>query len=143
MPPADNSPITISNLQRALWTFLLFTLVAPFFAAVLVVLAVALARAFGVPLPAAAVPLGVVAVHAYVWSAIPAALAGVAMAALAARSAGFGWLPAAAAGVLAFAAAFVLMPFAHGSALPALAFLAGVVAIGVRMALLRGRIITH
>ena len=68
----------ISNAQRALWTFLIYALVAPFFAALAARLLVALAWAFNLTslLPVEVTSLGEVGLAVFVWSIVPAVLTG-------------------------------------------------------------------
>ena len=54
----------------------------------------------------------------------------------------YGWLHAAVAGVLAFGASTIISPFGAGPMMPLLAFLAGLIAIGMRVMLIRGKILT-
>jgi hypothetical protein len=124
----------MGNAQRALWTFIIYALLAPFLAALVVVVAVAGAAAFGLAdlLPGGPPPLGQAAIATFVWSAMPAVATGLVLAAATLRSGGFGWMLAAAVAVIAFAAASLLLPFGLEDARPYLAFLAGVVAIIVR-----------
>jgi len=134
----------MTNAQRALWTFLVYALVAPFFAALIVVAVVILADALGLGelLPAGRPPVGAVGVRAFVWSAVPAVLAALALAPAVLRNGGFGWIIAAVAGVLAFAIAAGLFPLPGlDDARPYLAFLAGLGAVAVREVLVRGRIL--
>lgn len=134
----------ISNAQRALWTFLMCALVAPFIAGLMALLAAVAAPgwlgAMGVNTRVPA-PAGALAINAFVWSAIPAGLAGLAIAVLVYRNGRVDLFAAAAAGVLAFGIAFVLAPFAHGGLLALFAFLAGLIAVAMRGVLMRAGII--
>lgn len=133
----------ISNGQRALWTFLLFTLVGPFFAALTVAAALMLAPVFKLaPLLPANLAVGPAAVTSFIWSAIPATLAAVAVVPMVLRRGTFGWIVAAGAGVVALAAASVLFPIAYPELRTALMVLAGVVAVGLRHMLAAMGIIT-
>jgi hypothetical protein len=129
----------MTNAPGALWTFLIYALVAPFFGALAIVIIVAVAAAFGLAdvLPGDQQPLGQAAIATFVWSALPAAATGLALAGVTLRSGGFGWMLAAAVAVVAFAAASLLLPFGLEDARPYLAFLAGLVAVAVRAVLVR------
>jgi hypothetical protein len=134
----------MENAQRALWTFLFYALVVPFFVALAVVALVLLAGAFGLGdlLPAGRPALGAIALSAFIWSAVPAILTALALVPIVLRQGGFGWIIAAVAGVLAFAVAAALFPLpVLVDARPYLSFLAGLVAIAVREILVRGGII--
>lgn len=133
----------MTTAQRALWTFLIYALLAPFFAALAVVVIVALAAGLGLGghLPGGPQPLGQAAVATFVWSALPALATGLVLAAATLRSGGFSWILAAAAAVIAFALAAALLPFGLEDARPYLAFLAGLIAIAVREVLARMAII--
>jgi hypothetical protein len=129
----------MGNAQRALWTFLIYALVAPFFAALAVIIVVAGAAAFGLAdvLPGDQQPLGQAVIATFVWSGLPAVATGLVLAGVTLRSGGFGWMLAAAIAVIAFAGASLLLPFGLEDARPYLAFLAGLVAITVRAVLVR------
>ena len=66
----------VSNSQRALWTFLIYALVGPFFAALGVVIAIALAWAFSLSsvLPVEVSSIGHAGLATFVWSTLPALL---------------------------------------------------------------------
>jgi hypothetical protein len=68
-------------------------------------------------------------------------LAGVACAAVVLRTGGLSWMVAAAVGVIAFAVASLLLPTHFEDARPYMAFLAGIVSLGVRQVLNLARII--
>jgi hypothetical protein len=133
----------IGNGQRALWTFLFFTLCGPFFAALTYAIAILLAAPLGLGslLPQGLPPLPEAVMGVFVWSALPAALAAVILLPIVWRRGTFGWVEAAAAGVVAFAAAAVLAPFQNFGGLSVLAFLAGLIAIAVRHVLLAAGIL--
>lgn len=133
----------VTNAQRALWTFLIYALAAPFFAAVLVVAFVALARAFGLTsfVPDSVPGIGEAGVAVFVWSAIPAVLTALILGVVVWRTGALSWLAAAAIGVIAFAGAALLLPLELHDARPYLAFLAGVVSISVRQVLIQADII--
>jgi hypothetical protein len=129
----------MTNAQRALWTFLIYTLLAPFLAALAVTVVLALGAAFGLAdlLPGDAPPIGQAALATFVWSAVPAVLTAIALVVLTQRAGGFSWIMAAAVAVVAFAVAAAVLPFGQGEAGPYLAFLAGLVSIAVREVLVR------
>ena len=129
----------MTNAQRALWTFLIYALVAPFFGALVVAVFLALAAMFGVAdlLPDDVAPSGAAAVAVFVWATVPAVLTGIVLAAMAWQKGGFTWIVAAAVGVIAFTIAAIFVPIGLEDARPYLAFLAGVIAIGVRAVLVR------
>jgi hypothetical protein len=135
--------VEVSNGQRAFWTFLFYTLCGPFFAA----LAFACVALLAAPLKLEALlppdlpPLGETVIAIFVWAALPAALAAIGLLPMVLRRGTFGWIEAAAAGVIAFAAGAALMPFDARGALPALAFAAGLVSLGVRHVLLAAGIL--
>lgn len=133
----------MSNAQRALGTFLIYALVGPFFAALAVTLLVALAAMLGVsgPLAGDLPPLGSAALETFVWSAVPAVICGLALAAFVFRAGSFSWVIAAAAAVIAFALASTILPLWLEDARPYLAFLAGLVAVGVRAVLARAGVL--
>lgn len=134
---------TVSNVQRALWTFLIYTLAGPFFGAMAVaaVLIVVPLAGLGAALPPGLPPIGLAAVTAYVWCALPAALSAVSLVPLILRRGTFGPVEAASAGVIAFAASTLFMTVPLQSALPYMAFLAGLVSLLLRLILVRARIL--
>jgi hypothetical protein len=129
----------MANAQRALWTFLIYALVAPFFGALAVAAVLVLASAFGLAdlLPDDVAPTGAAAIATFVWAIVPAVLTALALAAMVWNKGGFSWIVAAAVAVIAFSVAAVLVPIGLEDARPYLAFLAGVVAIAVRAVLVR------
>ena len=139
----DKQPAAVGNGQRAFWVFLGFTLVGPFFAALLYAVVALLAPFLKLSalLPPGLPPLGQAAMAIFVWAAVPSAWAAVGLIPMVFRRGGFGPIIAAAAGVIAFAAGNALAPIAYQDYLPALAFAAGLVSLGVRSALLAGNII--
>lgn len=128
----------VSPTQRALWTFLGYTLVGPFLAALAIAAAMILAPALGLAplLPDGLPAVGAAALAAFVWSAIPAALTALALLPSVIRRGSTSALMTAAAGVVAFAAATVLFPISYPTMLTMLALLAGLVALAVRSVLL-------
>ncbi|HEX9881956.1 MAG TPA: hypothetical protein VGA65_05560 [Hyphomicrobium sp.] len=129
----------MANAQRALWTFLIYALVAPFFGALAVAAVLVLASAFGLAdlLPDDVAPTGAAAIATFVWAIVPAVLTALALAAMVWNKGSFSWIVAAAVAVIAFSVAAVLVPIGLEDARPYLAFLAGVVAIAVRAVLVR------
>jgi len=132
------------NMQRALWTFLIFALVAPFFAALAIAAVVILAPLLGLGdlLPPSLPPLGTVALSAFVWAILPAVLIGIGLAVVVLLHGSVGWIAAAAIGVVAFAIAAIVFPAPELAHLrPYLAFLSGLVAVVLREMLARARIL--
>ncbi len=113
----------VSNSQRALWTFLIYALVGPFFAALALVILIASAWIFGLSslLPVEVTSLGQAGLAAFVWSIVPALLTALVLAAVVWRTGSFTWLVAVVVAVLAFAIAAMLLPSAsttHGPTSP-------------------------
>ena len=133
----------VSNGQRALWTFLFYTLCGPFFAALLYAAIMILAPLLnlGALLPAALPPLGEAVTGVFIWSALPAALAALGLVLLVLKRGSFNWGEAAIAGVFGFAIAVVVFPPEHLAANTWLAFLAGVISLAVRHVLLASNIL--
>lgn len=136
--------------QRALWTFLLGTLVAPFLAALIIFIGSVGAGLIGRGGPDSLLALdraGQLAWAAdkafatYVWSALPAGLGAAALAALAYTRGGFSVLAAAVAGAVPVS----LLAFASGGMvlkhLTPIAFIGASVGVLIRLILLRARII--
>lgn len=128
----------VGNGQRALWMVLITSLAAPFFASLLCVgLALAM-PATGLAMPGFAMPgaetpaLGEFAVNVFAWSALPATVAALGLTPFVLQSGTYSWLHAAVAGVLAFMAAAIIFSFPAQDVLPFLAFVAGLIAIGMR-----------
>jgi hypothetical protein len=132
----------ISNNFRALWMVLITSLAAPFFAGLVVIALEFMSPATNFLLPPRpGEAIGEVAVDALVWSALPAAVAAIGLTPFVLQHGTYSWLQAAVAGVLAFMAAAIIFPFVPGTALPFLAFLAGLVAIGMRALLIAGGVL--
>lgn len=134
----------ISNGQRALWSFLIATLVGPFFAALIVALLTLAAGALqmgppslkGIAMTDVGARAAGWALQSYVWAALPAGLAGAAIAAWFSLKGTAPWL-----GVVAFGIASVAVPGLlpnHGTAL---AFIAALSSLGVWAVLARARIL--
>jgi hypothetical protein len=134
---------TPTNAQRALVTFLGFTLAGPFFAALALVALRLLVGPLnlGALLPANTPPAGALGLAVFVWAVVPATLAALALAALVLARGALPPFAAAAAGVVAFVAATVLLPVPIGEARVPLAVLAGGVALAVRGALRAARLL--
>lgn len=131
--------------QRALFTFLGFSLVGSFLAGFVTFAALILAGPLGLGalIPEGTPNAGQAAMAAFVWSAIPASLAGVALALVAWRRGGFPWIAAAAAGGIAFMLAAIVMPLPERLALTPLTAVAAFIAMAVRTALVGGGIIAE
>lgn len=132
----------VSNGQRALWMVLITSLAAPFFAG-LIVVGLSFAGPVGVFLlpPQGGVPLGEVAVNAFAWSALPATVAGLGLTPFVLQHGSYTWLEAAVAGVLGFLAGAIIFPLGEGGSPPFLAFLAGLIIIGLRALLVAAGIL--
>jgi hypothetical protein len=133
----------VTNAQRALWTLLIYALVAPFFAGLAVAAVVALARGVGLPsiVPEVVAGAGEAGLVAFVWSALPAVVTALILAGVVWRTGALSWIAAAAVAIIAFAAAAMLLPLELHDARPYLAFLAGLVSVGVRQVLIQAEII--
>jgi hypothetical protein len=133
----------IGNGQRAVWVFLFYTLVGPFFGGLAVAAALIAAPPLGLAgvLPPNLPPLGAAVILAYVWCAVPSGLAALGLIPLVLRRGQFGLIEAAAAGVIAFAAAAQLFPLPIQGGMAGLAFLAGLVSVMLRAVLERGDIL--
>ena len=132
----------VTNAQRALWMVLITSLAAPFFASLVDVALTLASPLFDFLLPPRAdKALGEVAIGAYAWGALPSTVGALGLVPYVLQTGTYGWLQAAVAGVVAFAAAHVVWPIPAGAAIPFLAFLAGLVAIGMRAMLISGGIL--
>ena len=148
----------MSNLQGGFWTFLFFTLVGPFFAALgtaivlpcLIYLQIGPFSGADWGVLGAATPpdLGqvvaysaITSIRAYIWSAIPAAISGLLFAVVLARGWPAGWAIAGVVGVVGFMIAAILMPITHGGLLAYIAVGAGFVAIACRAVLVKARVL--
>lgn len=126
----------MTNAQRALWTFLFYTLVGPFIGALLLSVAMPLALVLGLLPDLAGLEAGGqvsfagwAALYAYVWGAPVAALTALGLLPLVFRNGTFSWIAAAVAGVIAFGVTTVLAPLPVPGSAPYLAFLAGLVSV--------------
>lgn len=133
----------VTNSQRALWTFLIYALVAPFLAAVAVTGGVVLARMTGIGslVPEAVTGIGEAALATFVWSAVPAVITALILAVIVWRSGALTWIAAAVVAVIAFAAVSLLLPLELHEARAFLGFLAGLVSIAVRQVLIQADIL--
>lgn len=139
----------ISDGQRALWTFLVATLVGPLLGALAILLLTLAAGAFGFgPASLKALTPGQLgplaaqrALDAYLWCAFPAALAGAAAAAWLSLQGSLPWLVAATAGAITSTIAAVMMGGAARDHVSAIAFIAATAGVLVWLILQRARII--
>jgi hypothetical protein len=133
----------VTHAQRALWMVLITSIAAPFFASLIFVALSLLSPIFDAILPvrAADEPLGAAAVSAFAWSALPALAAAIILLPFVLQTGTYGWLAAATAGVFGFAAGFFVFPFAASTSPAYLAFIGGLIALGMREMLIRGRIL--
>lgn len=131
------------NLSRAMWVFLGYMLVGPFFAGLAVAIALVGAPLIGMggwlpdPLP----EVGPAAIAAFIWAALPSALAAAVVLPRVIRIGWFGWIEAAIGGVVGFAAVAVLTGSPDRAMLPGLSFVAGLVSVCVWKALEAGGVI--
>lgn len=136
----------MSNAQRALWTFLFFTLVGPMLGALVAVVASPLlmwanAGPFmagdhppynwsNVPSGGSLGPLlGQIGIRAYVWCAIPAALTALTLVPRIIRRGTVGWLEPAAGGAVCMAATAALLRVPHNGTLTYMCIAAAFVAL--------------
>lgn len=133
----------IGGGQRALFTFVGFTLIGPFLAGFAVLAAMILAPVLKLEglLPAGLPGIGEAAITAFVWAALPAGLAGAVLATVVWRHGTIDWTAAAVAGGVAFMLVAILVPPAASLSLTFLTFVAAAIALLVRSALLSGKII--
>lgn len=133
----------MTNAQRALWTFLFFTLVGPFLAAVAVLLGSAVLAAIGNPArleggtAVAQLSPPALAIQAFALGAFVAAIAGASLAAATSLRGNFSWLQAAIAGVVSFMMVALGSGAIASSNLTLLAFLSGSIALACRAMLVR------
>lgn len=149
MTRTNPAPPAVSNGQRAFWTFLFSTLVAPFLAAVIILVSSLVAGAIGRG-PASLLaldPAGKLAwsaqkaVETYVWAALPAGVAGLIAALVVLMTGRLPWLVAA---TVAAVAATILAALAGGMLaqhITPIALIAAVAGIGTRALLVRGGIL--
>jgi hypothetical protein len=144
-------PNDMSYGQRALWTFLMCTLVGPFFVGLIVLLITLASGALqmgppslkGVPMAAVAAKAGQWALTSFVWSALPAGVAGAILAAIMSLRGTFDWFVAAAAAIAGFGVASVLAPGLLPNHHSFLAAIAGLVGVACWYLLVRARIVTR
>lgn len=133
---------TTSNKQRALWMVLITSLAAPFFAGLIAVAVSLVAHVTGwVEMPGGALSLGDAGIATFAWSAIPATIAALGLSPYVLQSGTYSWLHAAVAGVVAFGVSTIIAPIPAGPFAPMMAFLAGLIAVGMRAMLVRGGIL--
>lgn len=142
----------MTNIQRAFWTFLFFTLAGPFLTGlatflilpVLVLLQLmplvdsgwqGVANLDEKGVRSALSLTALTSVKAYIWAATPAALSGLICALLISRGWVAHWAIVGGLGVLGFTIAAILMPFGHDELLTFIAFGAGLIAIACYAAL--------
>lgn len=134
----------VSNWSRGLWTFLGLMLVGPFLAGLGVALAVGLAPPLGLePLMPDGLPnAGIAGIFTFVWAAVPCAIAALIIVPVVIYTGSFGMVVAAAGGVIGFFVSTIITTMPYQDILPALAFFAALVALGVRYALAAGGIVS-
>jgi hypothetical protein len=141
--------IEASNGQKALWSFLLITLVAPVLAAVVILLASVISGYVGRG-PASLLALDRAgqlawaaekAVQTYVWSALPAGIAGLGFAAWIYAKGNAPWLLAATLGAVVTSVMAALAGGMFAQHLSMMAFIAAVVGIAMWALLRRAGII--
>jgi len=144
----------MSDMQRALWVFLFFTLVGPFFASILAALYTPFAiwanfapftAGDHAPFDLSNLPdangirelVVQSALRTFVWSPIAAAVAAIVAIGLLLTRGEVSWALAGVAGVIGFFFAYVVAPFSAGSLLPAFAAASGLVAAALSLFLIR------
>jgi hypothetical protein len=138
-----------SNGERALWAFLIITLVAPFFAALVIFLASVISGMIGRGPPSLlaldrAGQLGWAAQKAmetYVWSAIPAGICGAAMAAIVCTRGTAHWLVGASLGAIVVSVMAVMAGGMMQQHLTPMAFIGAAVGSAMIFALKKMRIV--
>jgi hypothetical protein len=144
----ERSMLGSTNAQRALWTFLFYTLIGPFLAALAMLGIMLIGPMLGLDgvvfegksmsFVEAAIPA---ALNTYIWAAFPAALAGAGLAALISLRGTFGWLESAIAGAAAMTIAALITQGVVGVDLTFAAFGAACIAIVCRGFLQRAQIV--
>ena len=142
-------PTTMSNGQRALWTFLMCALVGPFLVGVIVLLITVVSGALqmgppslkGLPMAAVTARAAQWAVTSFVWSALPAGVAGAILAAVVSVRGSVDWFVAAAAAIAGFGVAAVLAPGLLPNHHSFLAVIAGLVGVACWHLLVRAGIL--
>ncbi|SFV27833.1 hypothetical protein SAMN04488557_0857 [Hyphomicrobium facile] len=136
--------ITLSNTQRALWMVLITSLAVPFFAGIIDLGLMLLSPATDFLLPSrGGEGLGKAGIDAFVWSAFPATVSALGLTPFVLQNGTYGWLEAAVAGVLGFMAAAIIFPLDASAGVPFLAFVAGLLFIGMRALLMTIGILKH
>lgn len=135
--------------ERALWTFLMITLVAPFLAALIIFVSSMIAGLIGRG-PASLLALDEAgklawasqkAVETFVWSAIPAGVCGVIMAAVVYSQGTAHWLVGASLGAIVVSVLAVLAGGQMQQHLTPMAFIGAIVGVGMVFLLRRAKII--
>ena len=146
------------NNQRALWTFLFFTLIGPLLAAMLAAAYTPVAiwanlapftAGDHAPFDVTNLPdsagiaqvMAAAAIQAFVWTPIAAAIAAVGMIVLLFTRGEVGWAMAGVAGVVGFFVGYVYKPFDAGALLPVFALTAGCVAALLSLILVRIKVL--
>lgn len=121
---------------------LITSLAAPFFAGLIAVAVSLVAHVTGwVKIPGGALSLGDAGIATFAWSAIPATIAALGLSPYVLQSGTYSWLHAAVASVVAFGVSTIIAPIPAGPFVPMMAFLAGLIAVGMRAMLVRGGIL--
>jgi hypothetical protein len=121
---------------------LITSLAAPFFAGLIEIALKLASPAFDFALQVSPnQSLGEAGMAAFAWGAIPSTVAALGLTPYVLQHGTYGWLQAAIAGVLAFFAGALIVPFGAGPAMPFLAFLSGMIAVGMRAMLINGKIL--
>jgi hypothetical protein len=147
-PKVNAAPV--SNGQRALWTFLMCTLVAPFLAAVIILLGSIISGYVGRG-PASLLALDRAgqlawaaqkAVEAYVWSALPAGIGGAVLAAIVYARGTAHWLVGATIGAVTVSAMSVMAGGMLAQHLTPIAFIGALAGVAMCALLKRAAIIS-
>jgi hypothetical protein len=149
MTSKDQGTRQVSNAERALWTFLMCTLVAPMLAAVVIFLASVISGLVGRG-PASLLALDRAgqfawaaqkAMETYVWSAIPAGIGGAIIAAIVYVRGTVPWLAGATAGAVVVSVLAVLAGGMMAQHLTPMAFIGAAVGALMIYFIKKGRII--
>lgn len=133
---------SISNKQRALWMVLITSLAAPFFAGLIGVALEVISKTTGLQIGDLATrTVGDAGIATFAWSAMPATIAALGLTPYVLQTGTYSWMHAAVAGVLAFGVSTIIAPIGLGPFMPLLAFVAGLIALGMRTMLIRGGIL--
>lgn len=141
--PANDNPNGLGKGQRALFTFLGYSLVGSFLAGFVTFAALVLAAPLQLDalIPDSISNPGATAIMTFVWSAIPASIAGLVLGVVVLLRGNFPWVMAAGAGGFAFMLAAIATPQSQELALVPLTAVAAFIAIGVRAMLISAKII--